>query len=349
MAESDNGDRTEAATPKRLQRARESGGAAVSREVPTLAGLAVATAVLTMAGPGLGRDASLRLAALLAHAHAASPMAALLAACWAAVLLAAPVTLGVVAAAVASTLLQTGFLLSGQALLPDFSRVSPLAGFARLFGVSALVEAGKSLLKLLLLGGAVWLAMGSAWPDLRGASLWLPGQLVDHLLQAVRHLLLMLLAAQCVITGIDLFWVRFKHGRDLRMSREEIRQESRESDGNPQIKARIRQLRLQRARKRMMAAVPKATVVVTNPTHYAIALAYDRAKGGAPRVVAKGMDDVAARIRTVANESRIPLVANPVLARALFHVELDAEIPAEHFKAVAEVIAYVWRLRGRVR
>jgi len=115
------------------------------------------------------------------------------------------------------------------------------------------------------------------------------------------------------------------------------------------VKGRLRQLRQQRARKRMMAAVPKATVVVTNPTHYAIALVYDRATGGAPRVVAKGVDAVAARIRAVAEENKVPLVANPPLARALFTVELDAEIPAEHFQAVAEIIAYVWRLRGSAR
>ena len=131
------------------------------------------------------------------------------------------------------------------------------------------------------------------------------------------------------------------------MSREEVKQEAKESDGNPAIKQRVRQIRMARARKRMLAAVPQATVIVTNPTHYAIALSYDRAKGGAPKVVAKGVDEVAARIRDVAREHRVPLVANPPLARALYLVELDAEIPAEHFKLVAEVIAYVWRLRTR--
>ena len=131
------------------------------------------------------------------------------------------------------------------------------------------------------------------------------------------------------------------------MSKEDIRQDAKDADGNPQIKQRLRQIRMARARKRMLAAVPTATVVVTNPTHYAIALAYDRTKAAAPRVVAKGMDEVAARIREVAAESRVPIVANPPLARALYTVELDGEIPAEHFRVVAEIIAYVWRLRGR--
>jgi flagellar biosynthetic protein FlhB len=132
----------------------------------------------------------------------------------------------------------------------------------------------------------------------------------------------------------------------MRMSRQDIKEEMRESEGDPQVKARLRQLRLQRARQRMMAAVPRATVVITNPTHYAIALVYDRSAGGAPRVVAKGVDAVAARIRAIAEENNVPLVANPPIARALFRVELDAEIPAEYFQAVAEIIAYVWRLRG---
>ena len=131
------------------------------------------------------------------------------------------------------------------------------------------------------------------------------------------------------------------------MSRQEIRDEQKETEGDPKIKQRIRQIRLQRARRRMLAAVPKATVVITNPTHYAVALAYDRAKNAAPRVVAKGVDSLAARIREVAEAHRVPLVANPPLARALHRVEVDTEIPAEHFQAVAEIIAYVWRLRGQ--
>ena len=134
----------------------------------------------------------------------------------------------------------------------------------------------------------------------------------------------------------------------MRMTRQEVRDEHKESDGDPQIKARRRALQRQRARRRMLAAVPKATVVVTNPTHFAVALAYERAGGAAPRVVAKGMDEVARRIREVAMATGVPLVANPPLARALHQVALDAEIPAEHYKAVAEIIAYVWRLRTRL-
>jgi flagellar biosynthetic protein FlhB len=155
------------------------------------------------------------------------------------------------------------------------------------------------------------------------------------------------LAAQAVIAAGDFFWVSLRHSRMLRMSRLDILEEQKETEGDPRVRARLRQIRMFRARKRMLAAVPKATVVITNPTHYAVALAYDREKHAAPRVVAKGVDTLAARIREVAEEHRVPVVANPPLARALYRVELDKDIPAEHYQAVAEIIAYVWRLGAR--
>jgi flagellar biosynthetic protein FlhB len=165
----------------------------------------------------------------------------------------------------------------------------------------------------------------------------------------VLHMLYVVLAVQAVIAGFDLLWSRLRHAQQMRMSKEDVREEQREMEGDPKIKARIRQIRTQRARKRMLAAVPKATVVITNPTHYAIALAYDRTRNAAPRVVAKGVDSLAARIREVAEANKVPLVANPPLAHALYRVEVDTEIPAEHYQAVAEIIAYVWRLGQRAR
>jgi flagellar biosynthetic protein FlhB len=160
-------------------------------------------------------------------------------------------------------------------------------------------------------------------------------------------MLMVTAGVQGLVALADVVRARLKYARDLRMSREEMRRELRESEGDPHVKARFRQLRMQRSRRRMLAAVPKATVVVTNPTHYAVALAYEQATGGAPKVIAKGVDELAARIRATAEDNHVPLVANPPLARALYRVELDAEIPAEYFQAVAEIIAYVWRLNGR--
>jgi flagellar biosynthetic protein FlhB len=145
--------------------------------------------------------------------------------------------------------------------------------------------------------------------------------------------------------AVDVFLVRFQHTKSLRMTRQDIRREMRSTDGDPMIKGKLRRMREQRSRRRMMANVKKAAVVITNPTHYAVALAYDST--GAPKLVAKGTDFMAARIREEAGNHKVPIVANPPLARALYQVELDREIPAEHYRAVAEVIAFVWKLKPR--
>ena len=340
----DRGDRTEAATPRRLERARGEGSVAISREVPALAGLSAAALALMLAGPWMGRSVLSRLGPMLALSGSQDLAGAGWAALQCAALLSAPVLFGVMAASITGSLLQTGFVANPAAIMPDLARLSPMRGFKRIFGLSGLVESGKSLVKLGVLGFAAYHVVRAGVPALQGATFWQPGELVDRMVREVLQLAMTLLGAQAVIAGADIWWVRHRHASELRMTREEVKQDAKEADGNPQIKQRLRSLRMARARKRMMAAVPTATVVVTNPTHYAIALAYDRAKGGAPRVVAKGVDEVAARIREAARESRVPLVANPPLARALFAVELDAEVPAEYFKVVAEIIAYVWRL-----
>ena len=300
-----------------------------------------------MVAPASARRLAAELAAMLAQAHQTDPLAALRAATRAGLAAAAPFALAAMLAGIASVLLQTGFLFNPAALQPDLTRLSPLAGFKRVFGVRTLIDTGTALAKALAAGIVLAMVLQGALPELRTAMFWTASGLLDHATRLLLHVLLAVLAVQGAVTLFDVVRAWLKHGSDLRMSREDIRQEARDTEGDPHVKGRLRQLRLQRARQRMMAAVPKATVVVTNPTHYAIALAYDRAAGGAPRLVAKGVDAVAARIRAVAEENKVPLVANPPLARALYKVALDAEIPAEHFQAVAEIIAYVWRLRGR--
>ncbi len=340
-------DRTEAATARRRARAREEGQAPLSREVAPLAALAAATALLILAAPAVARDVSARLARLLAQANALSPIQGLRLAGVAALLAALPFLLAGPLAGAASVLGQTGFLVHWPALQPDFARLDPRRGFARVFSAAALAEAGKSLLKLALAGAACWAALAGAWPQLPAASGWTPALLIGQTGLATRHLLLALLAVQAAVAGADILRARARHAASLRMSRHELREEHKETEGNPHIRARIRRLRLQRARRRMMAAVPKAAVVVTNPTHYAVALAYQRGSAAAPRVVAKGTEEVAARIRDLARQSGVPVVANPPLARALHGVPLDAEIPRELYQAVAELIAFVWRLRTR--
>jgi flagellar biosynthesis protein FlhB len=344
-------DRTEAATPRRLQRAREEGQVPVSRELTTFAGLAAVTLAFVMAGPATVQDLVLRLRVFLARAHELTPGEgrvfrsaglALLSA-------AAPFVLAAMLAGVVVVLLQTRFMMSGKALRVDFKRVSPKAGLKRLLGADSVVEAAKSLAKVVVLAAVGWQVLRADLPVLLLAPFGDPSQLLARAAGPVLHVLLVVLAAQAGIAVLDFFWVYMRHARGLRMSRHDVLEEQKETEGDPRVKARVRQIRMLRARRRMLAAVPKATVVVTNPTHYAVALAYDRAKNAAPRVVAKGVDSLAVRIREAAEANGVPLVANPPLARALYRVELDSDIPAEHFQAVAEIIAYVWRLGSRAK
>jgi len=340
-------DRTETATQKRLDQAREQGNVPISREAVMFASMLAVVVALIYSAPSTGRALTREMAFFLARAgepYLAGPAGFRVASL---ALLSAimPVLAAAVLAGAGAVLVQTNFLLHLGALQPKFSRISPTAGLKRLFSFSGLVEALKSLAKLGLLVFALWVATSDDVLRL-GRIPWQDAvQLPTAISGAAFHVFVAGLCAQAAIGGLDLLWVRFRHARDMRMSKQDTRDEAKESDGNPHVKARIRRIRFMRARKRMMAAVPSATVVITNPTHYAVALSYDRAKNAAPRIVAKGVDSLAARIREVAQANNVPLVANPPLARALYQQELDADIPAEHYKAVAEIIAYVWRLR----
>lgn len=349
-----DGDKTHAATPHRLQKAREDGNLPLSREAAIFAGLVGGALILNQTAPAGAENLLARLSYGLGHlggttgSQPAEVLPAIRLAGLAGVAMAAPFLTVSLLAGVMPVLLQTGFLFNAAALRPDIGRLNPAAGLKRLFGVDSLIEAAKSLLKIGAIVAAIWMVLSG---DLRMLSM-LPlhgvSNLVSRLGHEIMRVLLAIIAVQAAIAGFDLFWVQLRHVRRLRMSREELRHEARDSEGDPRVKARLRQLRAQRARKRMMAAVPTATVVVTNPTHYAVALSYDRDRNAAPRVVAKGMDSVAARIREAAHAHGVPLVASPLLARALYTVELDTDIPAEHFQAVAEIIAYVWKLSAKV-
>jgi flagellar biosynthesis protein FlhB len=352
MAEpAQDGEKTEAATSRRLQRARDEGQVPVSRELTTFAGLAAVTMALYMVGPSVAHDLALRLSIFLGRADeiaaGESGVFSMAAVAW--YHAAAPFVLTAMLAGVAMVLVQTRFLLSAHALHVDFARISPRAGLKRILGVDSLMEAGKSIAKIAVLTVVGWQVLKGDLPALLQAPFGDPSQLLARTAAPVMHILLVVVAAQAGIAVMDVFWVYLRHSRQLRMSRHDIMEEQKETDGDPRIKARLRQIRMFRARKRMLAAVPKATVVITNPTHYAVALSYDRAKHAAPRVVAKGVDSLALRIRETARANGVPVVANPPLARALHRVELDAVIPAEHYQAVAEIIAYVWRLGRHAR
>ena len=261
------------------------------------------------------------------------------------VMLAWPFCLAAALVSALSVLGQTRFTLRTAALQPDFGRLNPMTGLMRLFGKHNLMEAGKGLIKIGIMGALAWRSIADALPDLRQAILWPEAVLAQRLGFHVLQVAIPILGVQGGIAAVDLMRSQITFGSSLRMTRQEQIEENREGEGDPHIKQKLKQLRQQRSRKRMMQAVPTATVVVTNPTHYAVALAYERGSGGAPRIVAKGMDAVAARIREAAERAGVPLVANPPLARALYPLPLDSEVPTEYFRLVAEVIAYVWRLK----
>ena len=350
MAQADKEDRTEAPSARALTRAREEGRVAISRELQALSGLGAGMLVLIMVMPSQAARFVSRMHGLMENAgridmSGGGGLAVWREATGTCELLAGPVLLAACTGLVTVTMLQTGFLFRPQSLMPQFSRVSPIHGATRLFGGDTLVEGIKSIAKLTAFSFAVWHVLGGLLPVLMRSTGWQPATLARQMTRLTLHAVLMVLVVQAVIALLDVAWVRYRHQSGLRMSRQEVRDENRESEGDPHVKARIRQLRRQRASKRMMAAVPKATVVVTNPTHYAVALAYQGGSKSAPRIVAKGADELAARIREVALDSKVPLVSNPPLARALYTLPLDSELPREHFQVVAGIIAYVWRLR----
>jgi len=347
----DQSSRTEEPTPKRLEEARRKGQVALSREVNNWFVLLAATLALAAFAPTLASDARRLIIVFLERPHelaldAGGLRAALLDAFWAAVQAAAPVLAAIAVAGLAAGLAQAGWLWAPEAIRPKLEKISPLQGFNRLFSPSALLEFAKGVAKLTIVGWVAWWVMAPELDRLPvhtdrdlAVTLALLGRLCLKLAGAV-------IAVMTLIAGLDLFWQRLKFRRDLRMTRTELRDEFKEQEGDPMVKAKLRQIRAERSRRRMMQAVPKADVVITNPTHYAVALKYDRERMNAPFVVAKGVDNVALRIREIAAEAKVPVVENPPLARALHAtVDLDDEIAPEHYQAVAEVIGYVLKLK----
>ena len=262
-------------------------------------------------------------------------------------LLAGPFTLLIVAA-ILGNVVQSKPVFTFEKLKPDISKFSIIKGAKKMFSPSSLVELTKGFTKV----GIVFVVVAALiWPERQILTQLMTVDTAELLFVLQRLILLMLagvIAAMAVIAALDFMYQKQKHAKELRMTRTDIKDETKQSEGDPLMRARIRAIRQDRARQRMIAAVPGADVVITNPTHYAVALKYDSEVMAAPTLVAKGVDDVAQRIREVAEEHDLPIVANPPLARALHaSVEVDREVPVEHYKAVAEIIGYVMGLKDR--
>jgi len=252
-----------------------------------------------------------------------------------------------VAAGLAGHVLQSRPTFNLDKLAPDLSKLSLLSGLSRIFGLQGWVNLIKGLIKLAIVGAAIWTQLWPARGMLESILTQSPQAVMADMSHLLFKVLVAALSALLAIAGLDYFFQYRRFMSRNMMSRQEIKEEFRQNEGDPIIKAKVRQLRQERARKRMIAEVPKATVVITNPTHYAVALKYESGKTAAPICVAKGVDALALRIRAVAEENEVPVIENPPLARALHAtVELDEAIPPEHYKAVAQVIGYVMRLNG---
>lgn len=355
MAENDDSQKTEEPTQRRLEKAFEEGSVAKSTEVAAWAMLAAATAIVAGGGWPLFHLLSNGMIGFIEHPHDIAIDArgaeglALSLALLLLTALAAPLGILVIAA-LAGHLLQHRTTWSASSLEMKLDKISPMKGFARIFGIQGWINLLKALLKLVVIGAAAGFAF---WPDrskLEGFLHADPAAILPGTQILALKVLGAILAALAVIALADLFYQRFSHRQKLRMSKQEVKDEHKDMEGDPKIKAKIRQVRQERARRRMMAAVPEATVVVTNPTHYSVALKYVDGETAAPICLAKGVDELALRIRLAAKEHNIPIVENPPLARALHaSVDIDEMIPQEHYKAVAEVISFVLKLKNRGR
>jgi flagellar biosynthetic protein FlhB len=350
MAEESDLEKTEAPSERRLERAREAGQVARSRELSTLLLMLVAGATLLYGGGALVDDLErvMRAGMTLERADAFSGTAMFLRVQNLAthgLLAIAPLFAALMVAAVAGPIALGGWVFSTDALLPQFSRINPGAGLGRMVSGQGAIELGKAILKSLLLGGIGAMVLWQSRTDLLTLGEMDLGQALARVGNMIAHGLIWLCLGLALIAAVDVPIQIIRRTRSLRMTRQEVRDENRELLGDPRLKARIRALQRAAARRRMMAQVPKADVVVVNPEHYAVALQY-RETMRAPRVIAKGTDLIAARIREIAGEHRIPLLEAPPLARALYrHTELDQEIPVALYEAVAQVMAYTMQLR----
>jgi len=350
--ETDGQERTEKATSKRLQEARKKGQVPRSRDLNTTLLLLLSSLAFLVLGPGMleGMIGMIRGGLEIPRARLFDPeqlLTALVHDFHYTLLLLAPFLLVTLIAALLGPLALGGWAFSAEALAFDLTKLDPVKGLGRLFSAQGLVELVKSIAKVVLVGGVATAMLWQFRNQILSMSyepLWSAAAHGAHLIGVT---LLVLSAALVVIAAIDVPFQIWNHGRQLRMTRQEVKDEFKETEGDPQIRARVRRLQREMAQRRMMEEVPKADVVVTNPTHFAVALRYDQERMGAPRVVAKGVDLVALKIRSVAQANGVPVFSAPPLARALYHrTKLEQEVPAALYVAVAQVLAYVYHLRA---
>ncbi|MDQ3126680.1 MAG: flagellar biosynthesis protein FlhB [Pseudomonadota bacterium] len=355
MAEgADPESKTEEATPRKLADARKKGDVAKSPDVAAALSLTGAAAVVLMTGGWFATSMAEDLLPFIAAPHtmiggletgAGVEIGAI--ALWAVAPFLGLVMLATILGGVGGNIAQSGLIFTAEKLKPDWSKVNPLTGFKRIFGPDGLVQFIKTFIKLLAVGFICWLVLKPHLRELENMAAMPPALI----LPLARDLAIALMTSTIVFLGFtagaDFLWQKYRFAERMKMSKEELKEDYKQSEGDPHVKAKLRQIRAQRSRQRMMQNVPKATVIVTNPTHYSVALRYE-AGDVAPVCVAKGVDALALRIREVGREHKVPIVENVPLARALYAaVDIDETIPREHFEAAAKVIGFVMQKRKK--
>ena len=353
--EQDDSSKTEDPTPKKLEEARKKGQVAISREINNWVMLLAGTLVVLAMGPGMMSDLTVIMRTYIERAHDMPEMPggmqfAVIEALREVLKIIILPLLFLIVAAFVGPFVQVGPLFAPEVIKMDISKISPAKGFSRLFSMKSIMEFVKGILKLAIVSVVGFMIIKPFFGTI-DHMVGLPVPLMmDETMGLITRLLIGLLVVIFIIAVLDLLYQRFEHMKKMRMTKQELKDEYRQSEGDPHVKAKLRQLRQEKARARMMQAVPTADVVITNPTHYSVALKYDPDKNDAPIVVAKGVDDLAMRIREVARENDVIILPNPPLARVLFDtVELDEAVPPDQYKAVAEIISYVFRLKGKLK
>lgn len=346
--------KTEEASPRKLADARKKGDVAKSPDVASALSLMGGAAVVLMAGGWFATSIGEQLLPFIASPHAMTGGLEAGAgieigsrALWSIAPFLGAVMLATILGGAGGNLAQSGLIFTGDKLKPDWSKVSPLKGFKRIFGPDGVVQFIKTFLKLLAVGFICWMVLRPHIRELENMAAMSPAMILPF----ARDLAISLMVSALIFLGFtaggDYLWQRFRFAERMKMTKEELKEDYKQSEGDPHVKAKLKQIRAQRSRQRMMQNVPKATVIVTNPTHYSVALRYE-AGDAAPVCVAKGVDAVALRIREVAREHKVPIVENVPLARALYAaVDIDESIPREHFEAAAKVIGFVMQKRKR--
>ena len=354
MAEGDDStSKTEDATPRRLEEARKEGDVAKSADLAQVCALAGAFGAVALGGGVLARNLADALLPFVAHPDTIELSgAAGVAVSWQVMRAAMPALAAVLGATmlagVGGNLVQHGVLFTTAKLKPDLSKLSPAQGFKRIFGIDGLMNFLRAVLKVLLVSAVAWWVLAPHARELPGLITVGPLGILKYSIDVGKSLMLAVLALLALGATLDFIWQRQRFLTRMRMTKEELKEDFKQSEGDPHVKARQRQIRMERSRRRMIQQVPTATVVVVNPTHYAVALRYEQGETPAPECVAKGVDAVALKIREVAEAHGVPVIEDPPLARALYaNVEVDQIIPQQHYEAVAKIIGFI--LAGRRR